>query len=91
MTLVNPLEAEGVFDRDAVRILGQAFDEAWNTLVADGAKFADEAERSAARDLIAKHIIQIARLGERDPKRLAKSALTELGRSDPKPGEPSKT
>jgi hypothetical protein len=85
MTLVNRLEAEGVFDRDAVRILGQAFDEAWNTLVESGAQFADAAEQNAARDTIAKHIIQMARLGERDPKRLAESALLEFGRADLKP------
>lgn len=86
MTLVNRLEAEGVFDRDAVRTLGQAFDEAWNTLVAGGAQFADASDENAAREIIAKHIIQMARLGERDPKRLAESALMELGRSDLKSG-----
>jgi len=82
ITLVNSLEAEGVFDRDAVRLLVGAFDDAWQQLMASGAAFADVHEREVAREIIAKHIIQLARLGERDQRSLAESALIELANAN---------
>jgi hypothetical protein len=82
ITLVNSLEAEGVFDRDAIRLLAGAFDDAWQQLTTAGARFADERQKEMARDIIAKHIIQLARLGERDQRKLAESALLELANSN---------
>jgi hypothetical protein len=35
-----------------------------------------------AREIIAKHIIQLARLGERDQRKLAESALIELANAN---------
>jgi hypothetical protein len=83
VTLVNRLEAEGVFDRDAVRLLAGAFDDAWRQLVAGSAQFEDERQQEMAREIIAKHIIQLARLGERDQQKLTESALLELANSKP--------
>jgi hypothetical protein len=82
VTLVNSLEAEGVFDRDAIRLLAGAFDDAWRQLMDRGAQFADERQQEMAREIIAKHIIQLARLGERDRQKLAESALLELANSN---------
>jgi hypothetical protein len=82
ITLVNRLEAEGVFDRDAIRLLTGAFDDAWQHLMVGGARFADKRQRELAREIIAKHIIQLARLGERDRRKLAESALVELANSN---------
>ena len=82
ITLINSLEAEGVFDRDAIRLLAGAFDDAWQQLTASGARFADERQKEMAREIIARHIIQLARLGERDQGRLAESALLELAHSN---------
>jgi hypothetical protein len=82
VTLVNSLEAEGVFDRDAIRLLAGAFDDAWRQLMDGGAQFADERQQEMAREIIAKHIIQLARLGERDRQKLAESALLELANSN---------
>ena len=65
-TLINRLEAEGVFDATAIDILTGAFDEAWRTLMSSGAPFAEERYRENARLIVAQHIIQLARLGERD-------------------------
>jgi shikimate kinase len=83
VTLVNSLEAEGVFDRDAIRLLAGAFDDAWQQLMAGGAQFTDERQQEMAREIIAKHIIQLARLGERDQRKLTESALLELANSKP--------
>jgi hypothetical protein len=82
ITLVNSLEAEGVFDRDAIRLLVGAFDDAWQQLIAGGARFADERQQDMARESMAKHIIQLVRLGERDQRKLVESALLELANSD---------
>jgi hypothetical protein len=82
VTLVNSLEAEGVFDRDAIRLLAGAFDDTWQQLMSGGAQFADERQQEMAREIIAKHIIQLARLGERDQQKLTESALLELANSN---------
>jgi hypothetical protein len=82
ITLVNSLEAEGVFDRDAIRLLAGAFDDAWQQIIAGGAQFANERQQEMAREIIAKHIIQLARLGERDQRKLAESAVVELANSN---------
>ena len=81
-TLINRLEAEGVFDADAVSILVGAFDDAWQTLISSGAPFAEDRYRETARVILAKHIIGLARLGERDPKKLTDGALLELTRAN---------
>jgi hypothetical protein len=80
-TLINRLEAEGVFDATAIDILTGAFDEAWRTLMSSGAPFSEERYRENARLIVAQHIIQLARLGERDKGKLAQSALLELSRA----------
>jgi hypothetical protein len=77
-TLINRLEAEGVFDRASVQILSGAFDDAWATLLSSRAPFADERDRERAREMLAQHIIGMARLGERDKFKLSQSALAEL-------------
>ena len=46
-TLINRLEAEGVFDAASVQILVGAFDDAWATLMASRAPFAEDRLRPA--------------------------------------------
>ena len=77
-TLINRLEAEGVFDAQAIGILVGAFDDAWRSLMSSGAPFAQDRYRDKAREIIARHIIEMARLGERDKRKLIDSALLEL-------------
>ena len=74
--------AEGVFDPEAINILVGAFDDAWQSLTASGAPFAEERYRDNARLILAKHIIELARLGERDKRRLTEGALLELAHSN---------
>ena len=80
-TLINKLEAEGVFDVQSVQLLIDAFDEAWAFLLASGPPFADEPHRERAREILAKHIIAMARLGESDKRKLVQSALDEFASS----------
>ena len=72
--------AAGVFDPETVALLVGAFDDAWESLLSSGAPFAQERYQETAREIIAKHIIGLGRLGERDRRRLTESALLELSR-----------
>jgi hypothetical protein len=53
-----------VLDPDAIRILTGAFDDAWQRLQASGARLESEREYKRARDILAKYIMDQARLGE---------------------------
>jgi hypothetical protein len=73
--------AGGVFSPDDVRILVAAFDSAWRSLLASGMILELERESEAARDTLAKHIIEQARYGERDQGRLRDGALLQYAQS----------
>jgi len=72
--------ADGVFDPEAVRILTQAFDDAWARAQASKAPYVAEEYAHVGRTIIAKHIIRSAKAGEFDPRRLADNALLYLSR-----------
>src|SRR5215510_8317382 len=81
--------AIGVFSPDDVRILVAAFDGAWRSLLAKGITFESDRESKAVRDTLAPHIIEQARRGERDQRRLCdgvaskRSVSPERGWSQP--------
>ncbi len=68
-------KAGTVFDDDATRIMGEAFDSACKELH-------DKGQPEIVYEVIAKRIIDVARKGERDPVRLRKAGLTALGLDD---------
>jgi hypothetical protein len=70
--------ADGVFYPEEVEILTTAFDDAWAGLQASKAPFAAEEYGSAAREILAKHIMMAAQRGERDRRRLIDGALLHL-------------
>ena len=67
--------ADGVFYPEEVEILTAAFDEAWASVQASQAPFAAEDYASAAREILAKHIIMAAQRGRH---RLTNDALLHL-------------
>jgi len=69
---------DGVFYPEEVEILTAAFDDAWKGVQASQAPFAAEDYASAAREILAKHIIMAAQRGERDRRRLSEGALLHL-------------
>jgi hypothetical protein len=71
-----------VFDPDAILILTSALEKAWQSLQAGGADFASLAQADATRELLALRIVEMAKLGERDQRRLSEDALIHLARSD---------
>jgi hypothetical protein len=79
--LIKKLGAEGVFDPETVQILVDAFEECWKSVQAEGAAFAKGKDPAAARELLAKHLIETAKSGERDPRKLCEEALLQLARA----------
>lgn len=73
--------AGGVFSPDDVRVLVGAFDDAWRAVLASGMTFESDRESKAVRDTLAKHIIEQARYGERDRRRLRDGALLQYAQS----------
>ena len=64
-----------------MRILVAAFDGAWRSLLAKGITFESARESKAVRDTLAKHIIEHARYGERDQRRLRDGAVLQYALS----------
>ena len=71
----NPAPA---FDPDTIQILCRALDTAWQTVETDNATFKVDGNAARAREVLAKHIVDSAKLGERDPQRLADGALARF-------------
>jgi hypothetical protein len=72
----------GVFDPEEIRILAAAFEKAWESVQASGAIFDTNAKIESARAILAKHIIEAAKQGERDQRRLRDGALVALAKSN---------
>ena len=78
---------QGVFNPEEVSILTTVFDEAWKTVQGGAGAAALNGEAQAMREGIARRIIALALLGERDPSRLREEALRDLAQnSQRKPG-----
>jgi hypothetical protein len=71
-------EHPAAFDPETVRILSTALDDAWQAVQANKAAFKVDGHPEGARDALAKHIVDMAKQGERDPQRLIEGALTRL-------------
>jgi hypothetical protein len=72
----------GVFDPDAADILVAAFDKAWHYIQASGARITSDRQVELTRATLAKYIIEQARCGERDQRRLCDGALLHLAQSN---------
>jgi len=67
------LLAKAAFDPESAEMLAAAFDAAWDT-IRNTLAAAENAD--AARERLAKRIIEMAQRGERDPKRLVDDAVS---------------
>jgi hypothetical protein len=77
----GPAHDNNAFDTETTRLLCAAFDATWETMLASGTPLDDARQTAAARELLAKHIIEMVRGGERDPQQLVENALRLLPRS----------
>jgi hypothetical protein len=69
-----------VFTPEAVKVLTAAFDDAWARLEGSGAPYSTAEYVEAARTHLARNIIDTARRGEWDQKKLSDDALLYLSR-----------
>ena len=81
---INRLEAEGVFDAASVQLFFGALDDASAALLASGAALAAKRYQKRPQEILAKYIISVVRLGERDKRKLTQRALDEHARAMPK-------
>jgi hypothetical protein len=66
------------FDPGAVKVLSEAFDDAWRSLQSSRNPAVDGARAARTRDMLARRIIEGAEQGERNPRRLRDYALERL-------------
>ena len=67
---IIPLLAQSAFEPETIEILVSVFETAWQKVELSGSKLASPAYQRAAREILAKRIIEMAQRGERDPKSL---------------------
>jgi hypothetical protein len=72
------IQTATVFDPEFIHMLATAFDEAWNRIETSGSRFARPGYARAMREVIAKHIIETAQRGVKDPGVLADDAVQFL-------------
>ena len=76
MSMIHPLTPEGCFDPEATKLMGDVFDEMIRSLEQFG-------RPRIIREAIARHVIAVARGGERDPEviwqRVLAAMSTKLG------------
>jgi hypothetical protein len=68
----------GAFSSEVTRLLGSAFEDAWQKLKGSDGVLADERRAASIRELLAKRIIELGRRGERNHDRLVEHALAQL-------------
>jgi hypothetical protein len=73
-------KSEVTFERETVNVVVAAFDDAWQRLLAGGISVRADDEASV-RERLAKYIIEAAKAGERDPRRLREDALLHFSRA----------
>ena len=75
---MGSLIANKAFDDETTRVLGSAFDGAWEQLEATDILPTDKGQVASMRELLAKFIITTVEQGERGPNRLIEKALLRL-------------
>jgi hypothetical protein len=75
---ITPVFANHLFGPEEVEMLTSAFDEAWATIQRSGSVFASPRYEHGAQDIIAKHIIELAKQGVRDRRELCAAAVAFL-------------
>ena len=73
------IQPETDFNPEIIEVLASAFENAWDRLQKSGSRFARPGYSRAAREVIAKRIIEMAQLGMKDPQKLTDDAVQFLG------------
>lgn len=75
---MDSLLANKAFDTETTRLLGSAFDAAWERVEASDGLLTDRKQMALIREQLAKFIIVRVEQGEKDRNRLIESALLRL-------------
>jgi hypothetical protein len=78
---VIPVLTNQPFGPEEIGILAAAFDDAWETIKRSGSMFASPGYAGGARDIVAKHIIELAKRGIWDRHQLSADAVAYLANS----------
>ena len=70
------------FDPESLRILTGAFEDAWQALQTAGTTFHVDGHAEQTREILARCIIEMAKLGERDRDKLRDAALAHLAEAN---------
>jgi hypothetical protein len=70
-------------DGDTRRLLALAVDQAWEVMKATDDPLVAEERAASTRDLLARHIVDLAKQGERNPDRLIDNALEYMAGLSP--------
>lgn len=82
MAQVVPFDFDdGSFDLETNENLSIAFEQAWRRIDASNGRYTQPAYAAATREVLAKHIIGLAKRGEHDPAELRDSAVQFLASS----------
>jgi hypothetical protein len=76
--MLRYLKDLAAFDPETISILIGALDDAWQAVEANNTAFRMDGHPEAARNALAKHIVDMAKQGERDRQRLIEGALARL-------------
>jgi hypothetical protein len=81
MSIIIPVLEHHPFSPEEVEILAAAFDDAWETIKRSGSTFASPRYERGAREVIAKHIIDLAKRGIMDRRDLSADAVAYVANS----------
>jgi len=86
-TLPFPSRADAsAFDPEVIEILNDAFEGAWQSLNTGGSNVHLGGHEEQTSEILARCIIELAKLGERDPHRLRDAALAHLAEANVRRG-----
>jgi hypothetical protein len=82
-TLPFPSRADAsAFDPESIQVLCDAFEDAWRALHTSGTTSHLGGQEEQTSEMLARYIIELAKLGERDPRRLREAALAHLAEAN---------
>jgi hypothetical protein len=70
------VEPKTAFDPETIQLLASAFEDAWARLQKSGSRLTRPGYSRGMREIIAKHIIEMAQQGEKDPHKLAADTIS---------------
>jgi hypothetical protein len=86
-TLAFPLRSDATaFDPETIQILSDAFEDTWQSLHASGSTDHLGGQEQQTSEMLARCIIELAKLGERDRRRLRDAALAHLAEANVRRG-----